>query len=122
MINITLTIAATPEVAGLLSSLLSILGKGSIAPKAAVPAPVETKQDATNSDAISIKPEIAATTTTVAQTEPITLELLREATTAKVKSGKRDAVKNLLDKYGAKNIASLDKQKFLDFKNELDQL
>ena len=112
--NITITIAATPELTEALQAIATALG-GTI--KKAAPTKVvkdELKDAAT--------PVLAAISSPAAKEEKITVEALRELVTSKVAANKRDQVKSLLQEFGAKNVSVLDASKYNDFHQKLNAL
>lgn len=64
----------------------------------------------------------AAVTETTASTTKLTVEQVRAATSAKAKAGKRPEVKELLSKYGADSVTTMDASNYEAFYAELEAL
>ena len=52
--------------------------------------------------------------------KPITVEQVRAIITAKVRAGKKDAIQELLKRYGTVNVTKLDPAKYADFLKEAE--
>lgn len=125
--NITVTIAAD---AGLLSAINRIADSLS-APRAAAPAPVapaaepvkevkqapakaEPKQEGTGEAPAEPRPSVNG--------KSISLEKVREAVQKQSQAGKRDAIKALLQEFGAEKVTALQEDQYANFFEKVNAL
>jgi hypothetical protein len=111
-INLKITIAATPELIGVFNSILNS------APAPVAQMPRKEKASANVSSSIQKDAEESA----AGDTNGINLETVRAAASAKSKSGKKPAIKKLLEEYKADSVSVLAKEHYADFLKKVNDL
>ena len=130
MLNITLTLTASPELLTTLNALLNSFGKPAVLE---TPDPVSEAVEAETVEAVEVKAveaeaaPIKATRKTKELKEikdpaalvELTLEHLRERTGTKAKEGKREEIKKLLGDFGASSVFALAPEHYSEYLSKL---
>jgi len=129
MLNITLTLTASPELLTTLNALLNSFGKPAVLE---TPDPVSEAVEVEAVEAVEVKAveaeaPIKATRKTKKPEEAkdpaalveLTLEHLRERTGTKAKEGKREEIKKLLGDFGASSVFALAPEHYSEYLSQL---
>jgi hypothetical protein len=120
-IEITHTITLAPEV---LTLLQAFLGKAqqTHAPvaKGSTPSPKAEEKGVAKIEEPKVKAETPAPAAT--KETNITLEQVRDVVQKKALAGKRVEVKTILTSFGAENVTGLEKEKYADFLEKVNEL
>ncbi len=132
MLNITVTLTASPDLLEVLGNLFKGIAPQQQPTKETVVKELAPQQQPTKETVVK---ELApvATVPPVEVTEPlgeklettdkITIEELRAAVAVKAKAGKKDSIKALLATFdGAESVSTLERKHYQDFKTKLEAL
>lgn len=122
--NITITIAANPELLLVLQAFAnSLSGKPA---QVAAPAPVNGAVKKETAKVKNLAPVVEEKAETVAANEPagedITNEMIRAAVVKQKDAGKRNQIKALLGEFGVTSVAELQADQYADFYQKINEL